>query len=392
MLLDRSFVVPFSHRLRFTEGLFDEGNTILDELLVREDQRPARVLVVVDGGLAAGVPSLVPQAEAYVRRREQTGAVQAAGPVLIVPGGEVCKNDRSVLDTLLAALHQGKICRRSYVVVVGGGAVLDVVGFAASIFHRGVRLIRVPSTTLAQADSGVGVKSAVNFFNTKNLVGAFSPPWGVVNDERLLTRLSDEHWRDGFSEVVKVAMLKDAAMYERLRTVAPLLRDRNMQAAVPMIRQSALLHMEHITAGGDPFEFQRARPLDFGHWAAHKLEQMTGFELSHGYAVSIGVALDTFYAELCGKARAGLGEEVALCLEAIGLPAWHPMLLETDRLLGGLEEFREHLGGQMTITLVSEPGTSFEVHEIDARKMAEAVGRLERRRNGSRHSAVGIRQ
>jgi 3-dehydroquinate synthase len=385
LLLDRSFVVPFSHRLRFTEGLFDEDNTILDELLLREDQRPARVLVAVDSGLADVVPALVPQAEAYVRRREQAGAVLSAGPVLIVPGGEVCKNDRSVLDTVLAALHQGRICRRSYVLVVGGGAVLDVVGFAASIFHRGVRLIRVPSTTLAQADSGVGVKSAVNFFNTKNLVGAFSPPWGVVNDERLLTQLSDEHWRDGFSEAVKVSLLKDAAMYENIRAVAPRLKARDMKAAVPVIRQSALLHMEHITAGGDPFEFERARPLDFGHWAAHKLEQMTKFELSHGYAVSIGVALDSFYAELCGQARPGLGEDVATCLEEIGLPAWHPMLLETGRLLGGLEEFREHLGGQMTITLVSEPGVSFEVHEIDAGKMAEAVEKLRVRGNGTSH-------
>lgn len=381
--MDRSFVVPFSHRLRFTDGLFDEGNTILDELLAGDGERPARVLIALDAGLAEAVPTLRREIETDLARRVSRGTAVAGGPVLLIPGGESCKNDRSVLDAVLAALHQARICRRSYVLVVGGGAVLDVVGFAASIFHRGVRLIRVPSTTLAQADSGVGVKSAVNFFNTKNLVGAFSPPWGVVNDERLLTHLSDEHWRDGFSEAVKVALLKDAPMYETIRSVAGRLRARDMGAAVPVIRQSAVLHMQHITGGGDPFEFQRARPLDFGHWAAHKLEQMTGFQLSHGHAVSIGVALDTFYAELCGAARAGLGEEVASCLEAIGLPAWHPMLLETSGLLGGLEEFREHLGGQMTITLVSEPGESFEVHEIDAAAMAGAVRRLRDRRSVS---------
>lgn len=374
MTLDRSFEVPFVHRLRFSEGVFAAGNEVLDGLLTPDEERPARVLVAVDDGLARAAPALVGQIEEFLSSRR--GRVEAAGPVVMVPGGERCKNDRAVLDALLTEMHRARLCRRSYVLVVGGGAVLDVVGYAAAIFHRGVRLVRVPSTTLAQADSGVGVKSAVNLFETKNLVGAFGAPWGVVNDEGLLETLGDEHWRDGFAEAVKVALLKDAALYAQVRELAPRLRARDMAAAIPVIRRSAVLHLEHITAGGDPFEFRHARPLDFGHWAAHKLEQMTGFELSHGHAVAIGVALDTAYAELAGLADAGLGADVASCLRAIGLPVWHPRLMQTDTLLEGLQEFREHLGGVLTVTLVRRPGVAFDVHEVDAATVRGAVARL----------------
>jgi 3-dehydroquinate synthase len=370
-MVDRSFVVPFTHRLRFTESVFDGENEVLLQLLERDERGPARVMVVLDEGLLRAVPGLRDEAEAFLRARPD--AIAPAGPVRVVPGGEVCKNDPAVLQGLLAAMHEERLCRRSYVLVVGGGAVLDVVGYGAGVFHRGIRLVRVPSTTLAQADSGVGVKNAVNAFGTKNLVGTFAPPWGVVNDEALLRSLSDEFWRDGFAECVKVSLLKDAGFYERVWQGAGRLRARDMRAAIPVIRRSAELHLEHITSGGDPFEFRHARPLDFGHWAAHKLEQLTKFELSHGHAVSIGVALDCLYAELCGEARPGLAEDVVRCLVEIGLPVWHPLLDRPEAVLAGLEEFREHLGGMLTITLVRAPGDAFEVHTIDHATMARAA-------------------
>ncbi len=375
MTLDRSFAVPFVHRLRFSESVFSAGNQALDGVLNPDEGRPARVLVVVDDGLLRAAPALGGQIQDFLLSRR--GRIESAGAVVGVPGGEICKNDRAVLDRLLAEMHRARLCRRSYVLAVGGGAVLDVAGYAASIFHRGVRLVRVPSTTLAQADSGVGVKSAVNLFQTKNLVGAFSPPWAVVNDEQMLTTLSDEHWRGGFSEAVKVALIKDAAMYSQIRAGASNLRQRDMRTAIPIVRRSAILHIEHITSGGDPFEFERARPLDFGHWAAHKLEQMTGFELSHGFAVAIGVALDTVYGELCGLTEAGVAEDVCGCLKAIGLPVWHPMLTQTDILFNGLQEFREHLGGILTVTLVRRPGVAHEVHEFEPDVLRRAVARLQ---------------
>src|SRR6202022_3179540 len=116
-------------------------------------------------------------------------------------------------ERMLKVFHAAGLDRRSYVVVVGGGAVLDAVGFAASIAHRGIRLVRLPTTTLAQADSGVGVKNGVNLFGKKNWLGAFAVPWAVINDTAMLATLPDRDFVCGFSEAVKVFLLKDPAAF-----------------------------------------------------------------------------------------------------------------------------------------------------------------------------------
>lgn len=381
-MVDRSFAVPFVHRVRFARGVFDVSSRVLDDVLLGDEaggsggERMPRALMVVDSGLCEADSAFLGRVRRYIETRRGTLAIEAEP--LVVPGGERCKNDPNVLDAILRAMQRAKICRRSYLVVVGGGAVLDVAGYAASIFHRGVRLVRLPSTTLAQDDSGVGVKSGVNWLGVKNLVGAFWPPWAVINDEDLLRTLSDEHWRSGFSEAVKVALLKDATLFDRIEASAARLRARDMGAATPIIRESALLHLAHIVDGGDAFEFRHARPLDFGHWAAHRLESMTGFALTHGHAVSIGLALDCTYAALMGQCERGLAERVIACLRAIGLPISHESLGRVDELMEGLEQFREHLGGRLTITLVRKPGEGFEVHEVDERVMREAVRKVTR--------------
>ena len=167
---------------------------------------------------------------------------------------------------MLKVFHAAGLDRRSYVVVIGGGAVLDAVGFAAAIAHRGIRLVRLPTTTLAQADSGVGVKNAVNLFGKKNWIGSFAVPWAVLNDTSLLATLPDRDFIAGFSEAVKVSLLKDPAFFDTICRDAPLIRRRDMAATLPVIRASAEWHRDHITKGGDPFEAQRSaaaglRPL-----------------------------------------------------------------------------------------------------------------------------------
>ena len=139
---------------------------------------------------------------------------------------------------------------------LGGGAVLDAVGFAAAAAHRGVRLVRVPTTTLAQADSGVGVKNGINAFGKKNFLGTFSPPWAVINDEAFLQTLSDRDWRCGIAEAVKVALLKSERFFDQIGEAVPRLRMRDEQALIPIVRRSAWLHLHHITDGGDPFELR----------------------------------------------------------------------------------------------------------------------------------------
>jgi 3-dehydroquinate synthase len=136
--------------------------------------------------------------------------------------------------------------------------------------------------------------------------------------------------------------------------------------------------MRQIAHGGDPFERGSVRPLDFGHWAAHKLEALSRYELRHGEAVAIGIALDTRYSVLSGLLPEGDDGRVRALLERLGFQLWHPACDARGgdgslRLLAGLEEFREHLGGELTITLLGEIGVGIEVHSMDARLIVEAL-------------------
>ena len=348
---------------------------MLRDLMGDPGVQDSRAQVFVDSGVDAAHPKL----RSDIRDWARTSGVTLAGEISIVPGGETCKNDPSVFDSILRTLHDAKLCRRSYAIVIGGGATLDVVGYAASIVHRGIRLVRVPSTTLSQCDSGVGVKNGVNAFGKKNYLGTFAVPWAVVNDESLLTTLSDEDWIAGFSEVVKVALLKDPQLFEKIEASATSVVARDLEASVPLIRRSAELHLAHICEGGDPYELTEARPLDFGHWSAHKLEQMSDFELSHGRAVAIGLALDASYANAMGLLDDITTERVLAALESLGFALSHPAMERTDELPAGLDEFREHLGGRLTVTLIDAVGSPREVHEIDTGVMTRCASSLAHR-------------
>ncbi len=376
-VIDAPVAVDFSHRLRFSQDVLNPRNPTLRDAMDRDTLRErARAIVCIDQGLVDAGNRVIERTQKYFDHHNE--ALELMTGPMIVPGGEQAKNDYGVYQRVLEAIHEFGICRHSYVVVIGGGAVLDAVGFAAAIAHRGVRLVRLPTTTLAQDDSGVGVKCGINAFNKKNFLGTFSVPWAVINDIDFLATLSDRDWRSGFSEAVKVALLKDAGFYELIERRAPRLTRRDLSAAAPIIRRSAELHLDHIVRGGDPFELTLARPLDFGHWAAHKLEQMTGFELRHGEAVAIGLAIDLLYSVEIGLLDARAAQRIIGCLRDLGFELSHPALKDVDVLLTGLQEFREHLGGRLTIPLLRGIGRPTEVHEIDEAAMVRAIASVAR--------------
>ena len=369
--LDIAFSVPFVHRLRFTNDVFGAERQVLSDVLEPSDSQPARVQFWVDANVAAAHPDLDTRIAQF---SDALGdQVIPVGPVQTVPGGEDIKNDVQALAQMLKVFNKADLDRRSYAVVIGGGAVLDAVGFAASIAHRGLRLVRLPTTTLSQGDSGIGVKNGVNLFRKKNWLGCYSVPWAVINDAKLLTTLDDRDFQCGFSEAVKVSLLKNASMLDQLCRSADRIRQRDMAAALPMIQQCAQLHMDHITRGGDPFEMLEARPLDFGHWSAHKLEAMSDFELRHGEAVAIGVAIDTVYSSLALGLPRTDAERVLRCLADLGLPLDDPYLHDTQTLFDGLEEFRQHLGGRLTLTMLRGIGDPLDVHEIHRDLMQQAI-------------------
>ena len=374
---DVPFAVPLVHRLRFTGDALGADADQLLEVLEASGEVVPKVQVWCDAAVAAGLPGLEDRLNELLTDWKAAGRAEPAG-VFTVVGGEACKNDRAHVERVLAAINDADLDRRSYILVLGGGAVLDAVGYAAAIAHRGVRLVRLPTTTLAQGDSGVGVKNAVNLFGKKNWRGTFATPWAVVNDARLLETLPDRDFRGGFSECVKVSLLKSGDDFADLCRLADDIKRRDFDAYWPVLKASCLWHLKHITAGGDPFEALEARPLDFGHWSAHKLEPMSGYKVRHGEAVGMGVALDVVYSGIVHGLDGADVDRVLTCLVDLGLPLAHPLMNDSEVLMEGLEEFRQHLGGRLTVTMLAGVGEPIDVHEVDDAAMRRAIADLGR--------------
>ncbi|MEN8870299.1 MAG: 3-dehydroquinate synthase [Akkermansiaceae bacterium] len=361
---DFNITVSFQHRIRFTRGAFAQGNRMVADLL--ETRGRSKVLVFVENGLREFFPQLEGQIQDYF---SDLSGLRLTGVEWLVGGEEAKRGDRVYQDAM-AAIERHHIDRHSYIIVIGGGAFLDVIGFAAATGHRGVRLVRFPTTTLSQDDSGVGVKNGINAFGKKNFVGAFAVPYAVVNDFQFLHTQPEVTRRAGLIEAVKVALVRDGEFFDWMEGNLEGLRSLDKTTLEEAVERSAVHHAKHIAQGGDPFELGSSRPLDYGHWAAHKLEQLTDFELSHGEAVSIGVALDTLYAAKVGLLAANDAERVLKVIEGLELPVWHEALELRDstgrrRVFNGLEEFREHLGGELTVLLLNKTGVGVDVHEID---------------------------
>ena len=370
------FAVPFEYPVVFTRGVFAPGARPLADVIVRaEPDKVHRCLVFIDAGILAAQPRFDARVASWFNAQPR---IELAGPVAVVPGGEIIKREPGQYEAVQEAIHRHGIDRHSFVVVIGGGAVLDAVGLGAAVAHRGVRLVRVPTTVLSQNDSGVGVKNAVNLKGYKNFTGTFAPPWAVVNDFDFLDHLPRRERIAGIAEAVKVALIRDGAFFAWLEQNAGRLATFERDAEEWMVRRCAELHMAQIARGGDPFEMGSARPLDFGHWSAHKLETLSGHDVTHGEAVAIGIALDTRYSVLAGLLPEGADDRVARLLKRLGFRLFHPALVtpaEGGRpaLLAGLDEFRQHLGGELTVTLLKELGTGVEVHEIDPALVARAL-------------------
>jgi len=391
------FSVSFAYPVHFTRRVFAKGNALLASILcsgepvARLAQHSSaatpppgaqhssaattqrRVLLVIDSGVADATPPLMKEISDYFHAHRDR--ITLAAPPLIVPGGEHAKNGWGGVREIMTRAGGAHLDRHSTIVAVGGGCVLDMAGFAASLIHRGVRFVRLPTTVLAQNDAGVGVKNGMNEGGAKNFIGTFAPPYAVINDFEFLKTLPPGDWISGVAEAFKVAIIADKPFFQQLCSLAPKLKKRNQAAMEKVVYRTAQLHLKHIATSGDPFEFGSARPLDFGHWAAHRLELLSNFALSHGQAVAIGIALDSTYAMLKRMISEAECSAILKGLTDCGLPVYSP-LLERPELLEGLEQFREHLGGRLCITLPSPLGAKREVHTMSPLTIQAAVERL----------------
>jgi 3-dehydroquinate synthase len=383
----QKITVSYEYPVYFTGDVFAVRNLDLVEAVARKEPgRRHRIFAVVERAVAEARPRLLGDIRAYAECHRDR--LELVADPLVVEGGEAAKNDAAALARLQGRFQAARMDRQSLVVIVGGGALLDMAGYAAATVHRGLRIVRVPTTVLGQNDAGIGVKNGINAYGAKNFLGTFAPPFAVLNDVRFLETLPRREAVAGMAEAVKVALIRDAAFFGWLTDHATALALCEPEAVAHLVRRCAELHLDHIATSGDPFELGSARPLDFGHWAAHKLESLSTHRLRHGEAVAIGMALDVLYSQEVGLLQATAVEAVLGLLERLGFRLWDRCLElagpdgARPAVLDGLAEFREHLGGELTITLLRQIGHGVEVREMRDDLVLCALDRLHRRDAG----------
>jgi shikimate kinase/3-dehydroquinate synthase len=246
-------------------------------------------------------------------------SLQAAGfaPLTcIIPDGEQHKT----LDTVASLYDQflaGDLDRSGMVLALGGGVTGDIAGFAAASFMRGVRFAQVPTTLLAMTDASVGGKTGVDLPQGKNLVGAFKQPEMVFIDLAVLDTLAEEEVRAGMAEVIKHGVIGAPDLFADLETP-------NLQSPISISQLACSIQVKIDVVEEDPFEGGRRAVLNLGHTTAHGLELLSGFSLSHGDAVSIGMVAAARIANKIGLAETTLVERIEAVLAAWGLPTACP--------------------------------------------------------------------
>lgn len=377
-VIQNSIALEFSYDVCFSRGIFHPQNLDLINIISKVDTKEINTLsVFVDQGVIVGehrnlIDEILQYFETHCSR------LVLLGDPLVIPGGEICKTDTNILENIYRKLYDDKVDRHTFILAIGGGAVLDAVGYAAATTHRGIRLLRAPTTVLAQNDAGIGVKAGVNRFGVKNFIGSFIVPSAVINDVLFLDTLSERDKRSGVAEAIKVALIRDRAFFEWLESNVEGLISFEENITQYMVKRCAELHLLQITTGGDPFETGSNRPLDFGHWAAHKLEAMSNYELRHGEAVAVGIAIDTRYSLETERINKVDYEKIISLLVRLGFKLDHSIMLQKNEdgkltLLDGIDEFREHLGGESTITMLSSIGTGTEINDVDRNTMTQSI-------------------
>jgi len=381
--INQRFKVSYDFPVIFTRNAFDKENKSLYNVLRNSGQKHNRLLIVIDSSVLSSNSELPENIERYGDYHKDR--IEFIASPLIVRGGEICKKEPMEVEKIHSFVDKHHLCRHSFILAIGGGAVLDAAGYAAATAHRGIRLIRMPTTTLAQNDSGVGVKNSINAFGRKNFLGTFTPPFAVINDFDFLNTLPDRDKRSGIAEAVKVALIKDRSFFDFLYAERKKLSVFAPDTMEKMIIRCAELHIEHISQHGDPFEYGSSRPLDFGHWSAHKIEELTDGDVQHGEAVAIGIALDSLYSYNKKLISEFELNKIFTTLEEIGFDLYHWALGWMD-IEKALSEFQEHLGGELTITLLKGIGDKIDIHEVDTLLLRNCIDMLSARKRRKEHT------
>jgi 3-dehydroquinate synthase len=269
------------------------------------------------------------------------------------PPGEVAKTLETVA-AVLEHLEEARFGRDTIVIALGGGTVGDIGGFAAAIHKRGVPVVQVPTTTVAQADSAIGGKTGVDSARSKNAIGAFHQPARVYVDVATLASLHERHYRAGLAESVKHALIADAEYFAYLEANADELLRREPGVLIHLAARNVAIKGSMVYR--DPEETNLRRILNYGHTLGHAVEQATGYALLHGEAVAIGVLAACRIAETLKLAEAELRERAAALFRDLGLPTTLPEACDNDVLLEAMTRDKKARGGVPHFVLLETIG------------------------------------
>jgi 3-dehydroquinate synthase len=339
-----------SYTVSMEQDIFDTDNPLIAGKTGSE-----KVLFVIDRGIGE---------KAIEKIKTYAAGFSMDAAFLVLKGGEDVKLGWDNVYRVVDKAEDHGLDRKSLMVLVGGGSVLDMAGFTASILHRGIRHIRVPTTLLSQTDAGIGTKNGINFRGQKNLLGVFNTPEAVFIDPSFLHTLDQRQISSGLAEIIKVALIQNSELFRWVeRHYQDFLAQEfeNNEMVTRIIWQGVLEHIKQINT--DPYETEQGRPLDFGHQWGHRLEIITGHAMNHGEAVAAGMAIDCIISHKRNLLSSTDLESILSLLKAVKLPLVYESAAAAE-LWPGLEDFRRHLGGELAITLLKGIGKKIDVNTL----------------------------
>ncbi len=343
-----------SYQISIGEGLLVHAGEMIRPLL----KRPVTAIVTDENVARHHIATL-------------TASLDAAGIAhseLILPPGEGTKSQQYLMQVCDFILGAG-IERSDAVIAFGGGVIGDLVGFAAAIVRRGVNFIQIPTSLLAQVDSSVGGKTAINSAHGKNLIGAFHQPIAVLADIAVLNTLPQREIAAGYAEVAKYGLLGDAGFFSWLELNAPRLLAGDPQARVHAIRTSC--EAKAAIVAEDEHEHGRRALLNLGHTFGHALERATSYsdKLLHGEAVAIGMAQAFRFSESLGLCPAGSAARVEAHLKSVGLTTTLALIRKhlpgADDLIEMMRQDKKASAGKITFILVKGVGDAYIDKTVD---------------------------
>ena len=329
------------------------------ELLLRHI--PGKNVLIVSNDIVA--PLYLDQTRAMLSGKQ----VEAC----ILPDGEEHKNLQT-LNTIYDVLLTGKLDRNSTIVALGGGVIGDMAGFAAASYQRGIHLVQIPTTLLAQVDSSVGGKTAVNHPLGKNMIGAFYQPRAVIADTATLNTLADRELSAGIAEVIKYGLIRDLRFFDWLQDNMTKLLDREAEALAYAIEVSCRNKAEVVAA--DERESGQRALLNLGHTFGHAIEAGLGYgRWLHGEAVAAGMCMAAIMSQQLGWIGAEQVRQITDMIEQARLPVNAPNELSVERFIELMSVDKKVLDGVLRLVLLRDIGHAVVTNDYTEEQLLQAI-------------------